>query len=377
MQCGSEILFLLFNINRSEMEKKIIFYILFIAGIFAFSIFLNTFLYRYLKNIRRRNSNDEVRWNDNKKPAIGGITFYISFLLAAIALLYKANQWNDFNIIQFYGIILALSLGFLTGLFDDSYRTIPWLKLLLQIACGIILICTGTFISIFNNDVLNYLFTVFWVVGIMNSINLLDNMDSIASVVVFFIIISFIVSIYVFNAVSIHYFLLLLGLSVSLLVFFRYNYYPSKIFMGDSGSMFLGVFISAFGIIYLWNFNTDDGKIAPVIVRLYSVACIFALPIIDTSTVFIKRLFIKRKSPFIGGKDHTTHHLSYIGISDRKIAWIFAALAALNAFLGIIVLWHADVWNWIYMLIFGSWVFMLFAVLFIIANLNTVSDETK
>ena len=73
-------------------------------------------------------------------------------------------------------------MAFLMGLADDAYNTRPMIKLLTQIACGVLMVSTGTYVDLFALDILNYAITIIWVIGIMNSINMLDNMDGITSV---------------------------------------------------------------------------------------------------------------------------------------------------------------------------------------------------
>lgn len=338
---------------------------------------MNDFLLKYLRNLGTQNTNSGERWNPTKKPAIGGITFYICFLLATISLVYTSPKSENFDYIQFYGLMIAITVGFLSGLFDDAYNTIPWLKLLLQIVCGVILILTGTYIQISESYIVNIALTLFWVVGIMNAINLLDNMDAIASIVSFFIICVFMMAVFAFDQTTDHYFLILLGTALSLISFLRYNKWPSKMYMGDTGSMFLGILLAAFGIIHLWNFTISNHEPAPVIAKLMAVACVFALPIIDTTSVFVKRLFVMRKSPFKGGKDHTTHHLSYLGISDQNVALIFAGLSIINAIMGILILLVANKWNSFHTLAFGSWFVLEFSTLFVISHLNITKDETE
>jgi UDP-GlcNAc:undecaprenyl-phosphate/decaprenyl-phosphate GlcNAc-1-phosphate transferase len=351
--------------------------VLFCIVIFVFSMLVNDFLLKYLRNIGTDNTNGEIRWSSTRKPAIGGITFFICFLLASISLIYTIPQTENFNFEQFYGIMLALSVGFLAGLFDDAYNTIPWLKLLLQIVCGVALALTGSHIDVFESMTLNYMITVVWVVGIMNAINLLDNMDAISTIVSFFVVIAFMASIIILEYAADQYFLILLGISASLLAFFRYNWHPSKMYMGDTGSMFLGVLIAGFGIIYFWNFNDNSGTIAPLFARLTAVACIFALPITDTSTVIFKRIFIFKKSPFKGGKDHTTHHLSYLGLSDTKVAIVFISLSIVNTLAGLFVILSVENNQITSIIISGSWFLLEFTALFIISMMNIKKDETE
>ncbi len=341
---------------------------------FGFSVLLTTILLKYFRTLGTNELTGEVRWN-TRKPLIGGITFYICFLLATLTLLYTIYDKNTFDFKQFYGIILAVSLGFLAGLFDDAYNTIPWLKLTLQILCGLILIATGTYINIFNVGIYNYLLTLLWVVGIMNAINLLDNMDAIATIVSFFILLAMIVTVLFVPHFDKTYLWILIGAAVSLLGFMKFNWNPSKIYMGDTGSMFLGVLLAAFGIIYFWNYTPDGITSFNPLLRLLIVANIFALPIIDTTTVFIKRLIIQKKSPLIGGRDHTTHHLSYLGLKDRQVAYTFIAMSLLSSSIGFFAILFAPKWEVGWTFIFATYFILLFVFLFTISNMNTKRNE--
>ena len=162
--------------------------------------------------------------------------------------------------------------------------------------------------------------------------------------------------------------IIILGVIASLTGFIFYNWHPSKMYMGDTGSQFLGVLLAALGIQFLWNgdFGSSDTLLMQ---QLLSVLIVFALPIIDTTTVFIKRISAGN-SPFIGGKDHTTHHISYLGISDRGVAIIFSVLSFVSVvlYLGIDV--YIKNWKTFHVFVFAGYFILLFGVLFIIANLN-------
>jgi UDP-GlcNAc:undecaprenyl-phosphate GlcNAc-1-phosphate transferase len=98
------------------------------------------------------------------------------------------------------------------------------------------------------------------------------------------------------------------------------------------------------------------------------VVLVFLVTITDTAVVIIKRVR-SGKSPFIGGKDHTTHHLSYLGLKDRKIALIYLGLSLISSFFMIIIQGIAN-WNYYYIALFSTYVLIVFAVLFYIANIN-------
>ena len=317
----------------------------------------------------KNNINNEGRWSISK-PTTGGISFFICFLISVMSLVYTTKQYSGFSFLEFYGIMFACITGFLAGLFDDAYKTVPWFKFAMQLLCAFILIYTNTYVKIFDMNLLNYAITVLWVVGIMNAINLLDNMDAISTIVSVSIISLLIIIIAFYYNINHPYLFILIGVLASLFGFLKFNWYPSKAYMGDTGSIFLGIFLAAFGIIFIWNFQIPDNIVMPLIPNLLAPVIIFSLPIIDTTTVFFKRLIINKKSPFIGGKDHTTHHLSYLGLSDRSVALIFAGISFINIIMGLLIFKYSVIWNNFFTITFGSYFVLLFGFLFIITNIN-------
>jgi len=241
---------------------------------------------------------------------------------------------------DFIGIFTAVTLGFMIGLADDAYGTKPLLKFLGQLSCGLILIASGIFIHITPYMWLNYLFTLFWVVGIMNSINMLDNMDAVTTTTSILIIIAALILIVLYHDFTNIYVMMMLGVLASLLGFLYFNWHPSKMYMGDTGSQFIGFVLAAFSIIYLWNFE-NNGTIEPTR-NILLVLAAFVLPIADTFTVTINRI-IRGISPFVGGKDHTTHHLNYLGCNDMQVGFIFVALSLSSA---AVVCWACMIPAW-------------------------------
>jgi UDP-GlcNAc:undecaprenyl-phosphate/decaprenyl-phosphate GlcNAc-1-phosphate transferase len=331
-----------------------------------FAILINGLLVKFSGNLgTRNNTNNQIRWNVQEKPSFGGISFFIIFLISISGLSFVFENSSLFHNIRLLGIFVATAVGFLTGLFDDAFNTKVIVKLLSQILCGMILVFTGTCITLFDNNILNYIFTVFWVVGMMNSINMLDNMDGISSIVSIFIFLAMFIDNVLGSGLRDYNNMLLIGIITGLVGFLFYNFPPSKMFMGDTGSQFLGVLLAAFSIVFLWNHHEPNGINIPA-KKIISVLLIFALPLIDTTTVTIKRL-LQGRSPFVGGKDHTTHHLVYLGLSDTKVALVFTALSLVSLCLG---LWCLSLTEWTRWYSFGfiAYFLIVFTVLFTIAN---------
>ncbi|MFH0866011.1 MAG: MraY family glycosyltransferase [Bacteroidota bacterium] len=349
---------------------QILEYVIFFAACLVFSFLINSLFIKFIRTLGIRNKEEMViRWSSQSKPAIGGISFYIIFLLSIIAYSFFVDRSQYFLNLQFIGVLFASTLGFLMGLFDDAYNTKPLIKLFTQISCGVILISTNIYIHIFEYEWLNYFITIFWVVGIMNSVNMLDNMDAITTLVSVFVLATIIINLFIIEDFRNPDIFILLGVFAALIGFLRFNWHPSTIYMGDTGSQFLGAFLAAIGIIYLWNYPDSYG------VKIWSkqvitAVLVFCIPIIDTTTVVIKRIS-KGKSPFIGGKDHTTHHLSYLGFSDTQVAYVYSAVSFVSLILAVVAINFIDNWNYFHIAIYGLYFLFLFVALFIIANRNT------
>lgn len=327
---------------------------------------------RFVKTLGVRNQENIVRWSDEVKPSIGGLGFYIIFLLSITLHQFIFSYEGSVVDFKFTGIIGATSLGFLMGLADDAYNTRPVLKFLTQVLCGVILIYSGTYINIFGSDILNYGFTLLWVVGLMNSINMLDNMDGITTLVSVVIAFTVLVLMLVNNEVNSIGMTIVMGLIASLLGFLYFNWHPSKMYMGDTGSQYLGILLAALGINYLWNpVTTDEFAISrQILIPLIS----FIIPIVDTTTVTIKRLR-KGNSPFVGGRDHTTHHLSYLGLTEKQVAAIIAIISIVSSAIVIYVINSITKWTHLYTFVFIAYFLIIFVVLFIIANKNIPEEK--
>ena len=348
-------------------------YAAFFVSIILFCLLINTILLKFSTTLGIRDKEKpSIRWSSISKPALGGISFYISFLISTACYGILFNSQDLFNDGQIIGLIAALSLAFLMGLADDAYNTRPWLKFFVQFGCGIILIISSNFtlqddlmiIKIFNNQFLNYSLTVIWVIGIMNSINMLDNMDGITSITSLFILLCGLIFLGIDNSFNQYDFMILLGTIGSLIGFLFYNWHPSKMFMGDSGSQFLGLLIAAIGIKYFWNVESFDKNEIDTGKQVITVLIVFILPISDTTAVVINRL-ARKSSPFIGGKDHTTHHLSYLGFTDTQISFIFAGISFISCLIAVTIYRFVDHWTWINSLLFFLYFIAIFFSLYI------------
>jgi UDP-GlcNAc:undecaprenyl-phosphate GlcNAc-1-phosphate transferase len=320
------------------------------------SVLMNGLLLKFSLSLGMKNDSSQIRWATAAKPAFGGISFYILFLFAVVFYsIFFPNQELLLNK-KFLGFFIAVSLGFIMGLADDAYNTKPFLKFLVQFLCGISFVLTDNIIQITPWYEFNLFITFFWVVGLMNSLNMLDNMDGITTSVSIIICIGALTSL-AFRNEAVHLnTILMLGVVSTLFGFLYYNWNPSRMYMGDSGSQFLGVFLAGIGIEYFWN-APDYYGVAVQSKQFLIAVLMFVVPISDTTTVSINRI-LKGKSPFVGGRDHTTHHLSYMGLTDRHVALVMIGLSSLSMFLAIFVMNNVRNWNTTYT-VSASIVFLL------------------
>jgi UDP-GlcNAc:undecaprenyl-phosphate GlcNAc-1-phosphate transferase len=273
--------------------------------------------------------------------------------------------------LNYVGLFLASSLAFTMGLADDAYNTKPYFKLLMQIFCGLLFLFTDVKIDLFHIPLVDSVFTVVWVITLMNSLNMLDNMDGITATTVFFTLLACLSSCYVIGNPSKPFWLFtIVSMLGALSGFLYFNINPSKLFMGDAGSQFLGLFVAFFSIKYLWNLGstTEHNSWISLVITLVALTPAAA----DTLTVVINRIRAG-KSPMVGGKDHTTHHLVYAGYSDKQV-WIIFSLIGLFSFLLSVLIVYLTIHD---VIIPNLFFIMFFAIVFGLLYRNTLKYKPK
>jgi len=190
---------------------------------------------------------------------------------------------------------------------------------------------------------------------------MLDNMDAITgtnSLVIILMATIFLIGI----AGGLTEIIYLLGISAAILAFLRWNWNPSKVYMGDNGSQFLGTVLAVVGTMYFWN-NRPTDLYFFTLRNFCGVVLAFIVPLSDTTTVTINRLRAG-KSPFVGGRDHTTHHLSYLGLSDKQVALVLMSISVLTNILSFYLLFIQDVFKLYHFFIYGGIAFAIFIALY-------------
>ncbi|WJW67829.1 undecaprenyl/decaprenyl-phosphate alpha-N-acetylglucosaminyl 1-phosphate transferase [Candidatus Chlorohelix allophototropha] len=247
-------------------------------------------------------------------PLLGGVAIYLAFTLALLGL----TGWIlPFYFLQLAAILFGATLMSITGFLDDKYGLPPLVKLLAQLGVGLWLIISGVQIEVFRVSVLNVLITLLWVVAITNAMNFLDNMDGLSGGVSVIAAAFFFLSAYQSGQWLVGALGATLAGAGAGFVYHNFGIFsqksPHQIFMGDSGSLFMGFLLAACGIKLRFP-NTDFVTwMVPVLV--------LGVPLFDITLVTLSRL--RRSLPIArGGKDHTSHRLVALGLSSREAVLI-------------------------------------------------------
>jgi len=260
------------------------------------------------------------------KPVLpfGGIPVILSFLFV-LWFFYFSGWINQENLHLFQKITLGVCMMTALGIYDDIYHCSPRIKFLWQIIIAIILFLAGFQIDRIGDVIdlgsFSILITVFWIVGITNSINLVDGIDGLACGL---ILLSCVTLSFVYlerNMVEASF--LAIILTGSIFGFLILNFPPAKIILGDTGSLPLGLLISLITLLPLSQKHTDEiYYLIPIITLL--------IPILDTTFAFFRRL-LKGISPFSKDAQHFHHRLIKLGFSQLKtITILFIVCFYLN-----------------------------------------------
>jgi UDP-GlcNAc:undecaprenyl-phosphate GlcNAc-1-phosphate transferase len=254
----------------------------------------------------------------NPVPLLGGAAIYLAVIIALLTL-------GQPYMAQLGSILLAATLMSAFGLWDDKWGMRPIVKLLGQVLAASILVFSDVQVGFLHNflpwtmtipyvnvDLVNWAGTVIWVVVVTNALNLMDNMDGLAGGVaavasVFFFLIATLTGQTLVATMA----AVLVGACVG---FLYYNFNPASIFMGDTGSLFLGFMLAVVGIKLKFPENSD-------IVTWMVPVLVLGVPLFDTMLVTISR--IRRGIPISrGGKDHFSHRLVALGYTRREAVLI-------------------------------------------------------
>ncbi len=325
-------------------------YLLAFAIAFSLSAALTPLIRRVALRLGQVAKPREDRWHAKPTALMGGVAIFVAFSVALVATLFLLPVEGALS--GYLPLFLSGLLIFLLGLIDDIYSLPPQTKLVGQIIAAALLVFFGFKIDWFTSYTLNTFVSVFWIVGITNAFNLLDNMDGLAAGVafisaLFLALVTLLSPGYVPGDGQLMLLVLFMG---TLLGFLLYNFNPASIFMGDSGSLFIG-FLMAGITTHQRIFHSSH--VLPII--MVPVLILF-IPILDTGFVSVMRTLFGR-SVARGGKDHSSHRLVAIGLQEPKAVLTLYSFSVLG---GAVALVGA---------LFGTRTFFTFLVIFLLISL--------
>lgn len=273
-------------------------------------------------------------------PRLGGVPIFLAFLIAVgvalLASLHFPTLVAGLSMRTLLRVLVPGTLIFLLGLYDDVHSVGPYTKFAVQGVAAIILFAGG--LRILDLPVLfgarhlawyiGLPITVLWVIGITNAFNLIDGLDGLAAGSALFS--TFIVFVAAISSGSSLVSLLTIALAGAILGFLRFNFNPATIFLGDSGSLFIGFMLSALAL--------EGAQKAPTAIAVAIPVVSFGLPILETSLSVLRRL-ISGRPLFTADREHIHHKLLQQGLSPRQVVIALYAVSALFAVLSLFLLW--------------------------------------
>ncbi len=261
------------------------------------------------------------RWHKKPTAMLGGTAIFLTTVLMYASFVPFTKE----SLV----ILAGSTFLFLVGLIDDLRQIKPYQKLIGQFIGVAIVVGFGLVLPWTNSEILNIAITAFWLIGITNALNLLDNMDGLSAGVAAIAAFSLAIG---FGADGQINQLLLISVFIGALAgFLIYNFNPASIFMGDCGSMFIGFFLAS--SVMLTNTGGRSRSLIPV---LAVPALILFVPIFDTTFVTLLRKIWGRKASE-GGRDHTSHRLVALGLSERNAVLMLYGFALVAGVISLLI----------------------------------------
>ncbi len=261
------------------------------------------------------------RWHRRTTAMLGGAAIFLTTLVGYMVFVPHTPQG--------WVVVAASSFLFLVGLVDDLLHIKPYQKLIGQLMAVAFVVYYGLSLPWSSYAPLNMAITIFWLVGITNAINLLDNMDGlaagVAAIAAFFIALNLVANGQTTEA-------LMLGVFAAALVgFLAYNSNPATIFMGDCGSLFVGFFLASTALL-----SAAGSRSRSFLIVLAVPVLILFIPIFDTTLVTVIRK-LSGRGVAQGGRDHMSHRLVALGLTERRAVWMLYGFAAVSGLIAQLV----------------------------------------
>jgi UDP-GlcNAc:undecaprenyl-phosphate GlcNAc-1-phosphate transferase len=265
----------------------------------------------------------EDRWHTREIAMLGGVGIAASIAVAMLVF----GKFSELGVLGG-----AVGLMFLTGLADDIWSLKPATKLVIEIAVAAGFLYFGYHLNWVNGVTVDWMLTLIWIVGLTNAFNLLDNMDGLCAGIAVVAGVAFLATALPVTegSLAFHQVQYLAALIGALLGFLVYNTHPASIFMGDSGSLLIGMSLAGLTLTLGSTISGGQNVLSVIAVPML----VLLIPIFDTTLVTISRMVSGRPTS-MGGRDHTSHRLVAIGLSERSAVTLLWLLAAASGAIGV------------------------------------------
>jgi len=279
---------------------------------------------------------DARRVHKSPIPRLGGLAIFLGFILSVLLFADITRQ------IQ--GILIGAVIIVIIGVIDDIKPLRAYIKLIIQIVAALVAVYFGVVIDIFSNPLVFSAFdyvplgyfsipvTVFWIVAITNSVNLIDGLDGLA--VGISAISSIVMLIIALMVADLNVAIILAALTGACFGFMPFNFNPAKIFMGDTGALLLGYVLATLSILGLFKFYAVVSFAVPFLV--------LALPLFDTSFAFLRRL-LKGQNPMTPDRGHFHHRLIDRGLTQKQAVAILYTISGLLGLAAVVITTRDDI----------------------------------
>ena len=313
-------------------------------GLFFLSLLCALVLTRYVRDFATRRGwvaapNQERHLHNTPLPRLGGVAIFISFCVSmAFAVLISRSHFAHpgISLKTLLTVLAPATLIFLLGVYDDIRGAGPYFKFAVQAVAATMLYAGGLRIInipvLFGAHVLPWyvglVCTVLWVLAITNAFNLIDGLDGLAAgSALFSTVVAFVVALLYGPSLAT---VVTIALAGAILGFLRYNFNPATIFLGDSGSLFIGFLLSALALL--------GAQKSPTIVAVAIPVVSFGLPILETTLSVLRRL-ISGRPVFTADREHIHHKLLQHGMTHRQVVILLYGVSAIFAMLSLFLLW--------------------------------------
>ncbi|MFZ5980005.1 MAG: glycosyltransferase family 4 protein [Candidatus Zixiibacteriota bacterium] len=303
-------------------------------------------------------------------PFLGGLALFIVIWLTVLVCFLLMNDANEEFTASLLYIFLGALLIFLVGLSDDLSPVTAWVKLLAQVAAGLVLYMGGLKIDPITIPFLgqvaigqfSVLITILWVVGLTNAINLIDGLDGLAAGVSLIAVITMTVVGHLYHIGPVMVFAYaMIGF---LTVFLYYNRYPARIFLGDSGSLQIGYYFAVISLLVPVKSYTAAALYVPLMV--------LGVPLLETVISFTRRL-LAGKNVMKADRRHIFHYLTLAGLSYRRVVFVFYLLSAIFGFFALAMFYGNRLKVFGFLILFMVVIFALFFIF--MTNLNRFKNR--